>query len=82
MSTVRIYRKNTCIASSFIERTMRAIGRRIKKLGYNWKDEGVGKIARIVLKLFATEDEWEEYWRKRMDLNQSVMLNFKVLKVQ
>ena len=69
-------------ASSFIERTMRAIGRRIKKLGYNWKDEGVGKIARIVLKLFATESEWEEYWRKRMDLNQSVMLNFKVLEVQ
>ena len=69
-------------ASSFIERTMRAIGRRIKKLGYNWKDEGVGKIARIVLKLFATEGEWEEYWRKRMDLNQSVMLRFKVLKVR
>ena len=36
---------------------MRAIGRRIKKLGYNWKDKGVGKIARIVLKLFATEGE-------------------------
>ena len=54
----------------------------IKKLGYNWKDEGVGKIARIVLKLFATESEWEEYWRKRMDLNQSLMLNFKVLEVQ
>ena len=69
-------------ASSFIERTMRAIGRRVKKLGYNWKDKGVGKIARIVLKLFATEGEWEEYWRKRMDLNQSVMLNFKVLEVQ
>lgn len=69
-------------ASSFIERTMRAIGRRVKKLGYNWKDEGVGKIARIVLKLFATEGEWEDYWRKRMDLNQSVMLNFKVLEVR
>ena len=61
---------------------MRAIGRRIKKLGYNWKDEDVGKIARIVLKLFATEGEWEEYWRKRMGLNQSVMLNFKVLEVR
>ena len=69
-------------ASSFIERTMRAIGRRIKKLGYNWKPEGVGKIARIVLKLFASESEWNEYWRKRMDLNQSVMLNFKVLEVR
>ena len=49
---------------------------------YNWKDEGVGKIARIVLKLFATEGEWEDYWRKRMDLNQSVMLNFKILEVR
>ena len=69
-------------ASSFIERTMRAIWRRIKKIGYNWKEEGVGKIARIVLKLFASEGEWEDYWRKRMDLNQSVMLNFKVLEVR
>ena len=69
-------------ASSFIERTMRTIGRRIKKLGYNWKDEGVGMIARIVLKLFATEGEWEEYWHKRMDLIQSVMLNFKIVDVQ
>ena len=43
---------------------------------------GVGKIARIVLKLFASESEWEDYWRKRMDLNQSVMLNFKVLEVR
>lgn len=42
----------------------------------------MGKIARIVLKLFATENEWEEYWRKRMDLNQSVLLNFRFLEVQ
>lgn len=41
-------------ASSFIERTMRAIGRRIKKLGYNWKPEGVGKIAKIVLNSLQT----------------------------
>ena len=69
-------------ASSFIERTMRTIGRRIKKLGYNWKNEGVGKIARIVLKLFASEHEWNEYWRKRMGLNQSVMLDFSILEVK
>jgi hypothetical protein len=33
-------------------------------------------------KLFAAESEWVECWRKRMDLNQSVMLNFKVLEVR
>ena len=53
---------------------MRAIGRRIKKLGYNWKDKGVGKIARIVLKLFATEGEWEEYWRKLIPRSSSQTL--------
>lgn len=36
----------------------------------------------IVLKLFTTENEWAEYWRKRMDLNQSVMLNFSVLEMR
>ena len=69
-------------ASSFIERTMRAIGRRIKKLGYNWKSEGSGRIARIVLKLVASEHEWNEYWRTRMGMNQSVMLDFSILEVK
>lgn len=66
-------------ASSFIERVMRAIGRRIKKLGYNWKEEGVGKIARIVLKIFTNKDEWNAYWQNRMDLERSVFLHFRIL---
>ena len=59
-----------------------AIGGGSMKFGYNWKEDGVGKIAQIVLKLFATEGKWEDYWRRRMDLNRSVVLNFKVLEVR
>ena len=39
-------------ASSLIERFFRELGRRIKKLGYNWKAAGVGKITRIILKKY------------------------------
>ena len=67
-------------ASSFIERTMRELGRRIKKLAYNWKEAGLNKVSSILLKIFASNEEWEKYWKERMDLNQKVMLSFKLQK--
>ena len=67
-------------ASSFIERTMRELGRRIKKLAYNWKEEGLKKVSSILLKVFASNEEWEEYWRRRMDLNRKILLTFKLEK--
>jgi len=67
-------------ASSLIERTMREIARRVKKISYNWKEDGLGKIVKIVLKLFSQPEEWERYWKDRMNINQSVMLSFKILK--
>jgi hypothetical protein len=67
-------------ASSFIERTMRELGRRIKKLAYNWKEEGLTKISSILLRVFASDEEWEKYWREKMALNQNVMLSFRLLK--
>lgn len=65
-------------ASSFIERTMRELGRRIKKLAYNWKEKGLNTVSNILLKIFASNEEWERYWRERMDLNQKVMLTFRL----
>ena len=67
-------------ASSFIERTMRELGRRIKRLAYNWKEEGLNKVTNILLKIFASNEEWEKYWRVKMDLNQKVLLNFNLEK--
>lgn len=67
-------------ASSFIERTMRELGRRIKKLAYNWKEAGLNKVSSILLRIFASDEEWENYWRERMALNQNVMLSFRLQK--
>ena len=68
-------------ASSMVERVMREIGRRIKKIAYGWSDKGVTKIARIILKRFANTNQWEEDWKKRMNCVGNVMIsigNFKV----
>lgn len=67
-------------ASSLIERTMREIARRVKRISYNWKPDGLEKIVKIVLKIFSQPEKWEKYWNDRMNISQSVMLTFKILK--
>ena len=51
----------------------------MKKLGYNWKPEGIGKIARILLKKCTRPEDWEKYWRQRLRLDGSVQLVFRIL---
>ncbi len=62
-------------ASSLIERVIRELGRRLKKLAYNWSDKGAAKIARIILKKFTNQKEWEEYWKNRLGIIGNVVLN-------
>ena len=61
-------------ASSMIERVMRELARRIKRIAYGWSDKGVTKVARIILKRFANVGEWEAYWEKRMDIIGNVLI--------
>lgn len=67
-------------ASSMIERVMRELGRRIKKIAYGWSDRGVAKIARIILKRFANKAEWEKYWQEKFGDNLSVVILLRNLK--
>ena len=67
-------------ASSVIERFFRELGRRVKKIAYNWKEEGVGKIARILLKKYTRPEEWETYWRDRMRLTGAVQIVFRIVR--
>lgn len=60
-------------ASSMIERVMRELGRRIKKIAYGWSDKGVEKIARIILKRHSNPEEWRKYWETRNHPNGKVM---------
>lgn len=61
-------------APSMIERGMRELGRRIRKIAYGWSDKGVTKVARIILKRFANASKWEDYWQKRMEIIGNVVI--------
>ena len=69
-------------ASSMLERVMRELARRIKRIAYGWSDKGETKIARIILKRFTNEQEWEEYWKKQMNIIGNVIFdigNYKIV---
>jgi hypothetical protein len=61
-------------ASSMVERVMRELARRIKRIAYGWSDKGVEKIARIIIKRFANQSEWERYWRERMHIKNDIWI--------
>ncbi len=56
-------------ASSMVERVMRELVRRIKRIAYGWSDKGVERMAKIILKRYAAPEEWWKYWEKRNQPN-------------
>jgi hypothetical protein len=59
-------------AASLIERLMREIARRLKRLGHGWSPKGAAKMACIILKRFRNATSWENYWKKKLRLDGKV----------
>lgn len=66
---------------SMIERMMREIGRRLKKIAFGWSEEGAAKMTRIIIKRIASAGEWEKYWNDRLRMDGNVILVFRGAKV-
>jgi hypothetical protein len=56
---------------------MRELGRRIKKIGFGWTDQGAAQMARILLRRVTDAQEWAEYWKKRLRLEGRVLFRFR-----
>ena len=68
--------------SSMIERMMRELARRLKRMAFGWSEEGAAKMARIIIKRFTSARQWEKYWRDRLRIQDNVMLVLKTIKVE
>ena len=66
--------------TSWLERLMRELGRRLKKIGFGWTDQGAAQMARILLRRITGPEEWADYWRKRMRLEGRVQIHFRGVK--
>lgn len=63
-------------ASSMIERLMRELGRRLKRIGHGWSKKNAAKMANILIKRTTTPDEWEKHWREKLKLTGKLKMTF------
>jgi hypothetical protein len=63
--------------SSFIERMMRELARRLKRMAFGWSEEGAAKMARIIIKRFTSANQWEAYWKKRLNIQGNVIMTLR-----
>lgn len=62
--------------ASLVESVIKELGRRLKKVGWNWSDRGAAKMGWMVLIRRYHPQEWEEYWRQRMNLHDRCQIVF------
>jgi hypothetical protein len=77
-SHVRLWLETGVVAprtTSILENIMREIGRRAKKLGWNWTDDGVVQMTKMVLLRRYDEAEWNSYWKRKLDLQNRCRIN-------
>jgi hypothetical protein len=54
--------------TSLIERLMREIGRRLKKIAFGWSESGAAKMARMVIARILNPTGWREHWEGRQQI--------------
>lgn len=54
--------------ASILENIIRELVRRLKKVGWNWSDEGATRMGRIVMMRRYDPEGWNTLWRDRLNL--------------
>jgi len=67
--------------SSMIERMMREISRRLKRIAFGWSPAGAAKMARVIIKRFTSAAQWDEYWRNRLRIHGKILMVLRDVRV-
>lgn len=68
--------------TSVLENILRELGRRIKKLGYNWGDKGAAQMSNIVMLRRYDPETWEAYWRQSLKLHGRCRIRIEALRTE
>lgn len=63
--------------TGWLERMMRELGRRLKKIAFGWSERGAARMACVILRRITDTAEWNAYWRQRLGLNDNVQLSLR-----
>ncbi len=67
--------------TSYLERLMREIGRRLKRIAFGWSEGGAAKMARIIIRRICGQNQWEEYWKAKLGITGKVIVQFRGAKI-
>jgi hypothetical protein len=68
--------------SSWIERLMREIARRLKRIAFGWSNKGASKMTRILIKRITSAAQWNSYWQNRFQISGNIILSFRGVSVK
>ena len=68
--------------SSWMERIMREIARRIKRIAFGWSNRGAAKMTRIIIKNILSKQQWQKYWADRLQITGNVILSFRGVSIK
>jgi hypothetical protein len=66
--------------TSILENIIKELGRRVKKLGWNWTDDGVEQMSKMVLLRRFDRELWEEYWKQELGLHGRCRIEIKEIR--
>ena len=62
--------------TSQLERFMREVGRRIKKIAWNWSPRGAAILCYLILVKTMNRTLWENYWKKILRVGDNLKMEF------
>jgi len=66
--------------TSYLERLMRELGRRLKKIAFGWSESGAAQMARILIRRICSREQWINYWKTKLGLTGKVIVLFRGVK--
>jgi hypothetical protein len=67
--------------NSFLERIMRELGRRIKRIGFGWSEEGAAQMCRILLRRITDPKDWQKWWEEKLGIANNVFCTVRDIKL-
>ena len=63
--------------TSYMERLMRELGRRIKRLGFGWTEAGAARMCRILIRRITDPQGWETWWKEKLAIVDNVIFTLR-----
>ncbi|MCK5023843.1 MAG: hypothetical protein KAS04_06720, partial [Candidatus Aenigmarchaeota archaeon] len=70
-TNIELWLKTGIIApktTSLLERLFREIGRRLKRIAWDWTDKSVTNISKMIMLRQYARDKWEQYWKEKLGI--------------